>query len=227
MKSKPLKKDMVEKILGRIGYHNRGVAELMLTTGMRVGDAVAVKYGDFDKDGYIHYKAQKTNKSARVKPSEDFVKRILKYRKNDDAYIFPSPTVAGQHISRQAVWKAFKRACSECGVDAHGISPHSCRKTFAVDVYNKDGFGRAMASLQHSSPTTTMLYVFENNPFEEMQKEMNLLKKEVKTLKKSLKRVLYAVDLCCDKLIGDDSYFVTNEGRKALDFDLSDLDGNI
>lgn len=203
------------------------VWRLMVSTGIRVGDAVSVRTCDIDNNRYLHYVAEKTGKSARVKLPDDVYDAIKLRFGNPFDYIFPSPLKVGSHISRQAVWHNIKVACRKAGVSPEGISPHSCRKHFAVETYSKDGLAVTMAKLQHSSPGTTYLYVFDDEPIEILRKRLETTEKQLKSLKKLLKRVLYAVDLCCNKLIGDDCYSVTYEGRKALNIDLSDLDGNI
>jgi hypothetical protein len=40
------------------------------------------------------------------------------------------------------------------------VTPHSSRKTFAVDVMRNKGFSVAQKALQHTNAETTMLYVF-------------------------------------------------------------------
>ncbi len=206
------------------GYY-RVIWDIMAFTGLRVGDVVALRHGDIDTQGYIHYRAQKTGKSGRIKLPDDII--LLPRGTKGDGFIFPSPSVPGNHLSRQAVWKNIKKACKDAKIDPSGISPHSCRKKFAVDTYHREGLGQTMAKLQHSSPSTTFLYVFDDNPLEVFENKLKKTENELKTVKKMLKKLQYAIDLCCDRLLGDDSYSVTNEGRKALDVDLSTFDGNI
>lgn len=225
MRAKNINDKDLKKVRSKLHGIYRDVLDLMICTGLRVGDAVSVKFGDLDEKGYIHYKARKTGKTGRCK-LPDYIYNLLVKRRTGDGFVFPSPVLPGEHISRQAVWKNIKKACKECGVNPDGISPHSCRKRFAVKTYEQEGLGKTMASLQHNSPTTTFLYVFDDNPLENVQKqlktyenELKTVKKQLKTVKKQLKKLLYAIDLCCDKLIGDDSYGVTEKGREILNLE--------
>ena len=91
----------------------RLVWKLMYSTGLRIGDAVAIRECDIDSKGYLHYTAQKTGKVARVKLSDDLIKEL---RENSflcgtsDGFVFFSPVNPDAHISRQAVWKNIKKA---------------------------------------------------------------------------------------------------------------------
>lgn len=227
MRAKNYQDNVGNKIYNTLPSLYADIWLLMSDIGIRVGDAVCIRGRDIDKDGYLHFTASKTGKKARLKLSEDVLSAIRGRIRDDDSYVFPSPSVIGEHISRQAVWYNIKKACIKCGIPSEGISPHSCRKHFAVSVYDKDGLSVAMSKLQHNSPNTTYLYLYDENPIEYLRKRLDSTEKQLKSLKKSLKDVLYVVNLCCDKLIGDDKYIITNEGRKAIGVDLSELDGNI
>ena len=200
----------------------RLVWKLMYSTGLRIGDAVAIRECDIDSKGYLHYTAQKTGKVARVKLSDDLIKEL---RENSflcgtsNGFVFFSPVNPDAHISRQAVWKNIKKACRNIGINPDGISPHSCRKSYAVKTYHEKGLSQVMADLQHSSPATTFLYCFDDNPLEDVNKRLKRAETTIKELKKLLKQVLYAVDLCLGKLIGDDRYGITEAGLAALDLD--------
>lgn len=227
MRAKNINDKDFKKVRSKLYGIYRDVFDLMNYTGLRVGDAVSLKHGDIDEKGYVHFIAHKTGKKGRCKLPDDIFNLLVK-GSSADGYIFPSPVLPGEHISRQAVWKNIKKACKACGINADGISPHSLRKRYAVDIYKKEGLGKTMASLQHGSPTTTFLYVFDDNPIDNMntelktvKNELKTVKKELKNLKKQLKNILYAIDLCCDKLIGDDTYAVTEKGREVLN--LSDF----
>ena len=234
MRAKNYKNTVGEQIQKSLPPLYADIWMLMADVGIRVGDAVGLKSSDIDDKGYLHYTASKTGKRARVKLSSDVYKLIQRRISTADNYpfpspnyLFPSPSVSGAHVSRQAVWQNIKKACKRCGIMPNGISPHSCRKHFAVEVYDKDGLSAAMSKLQHSSPNTTYLYLYDENPIEYLKGRLYKTEKELKALKKSLKEVLYVVNICCDRLIGDDTYMLTNKGKKVYDIDLSELDGNI
>ena len=128
-----------------------------LETGLRVGDVVALKVSDVKPDG-IHYKAQKTGKRGVATISANTRKRLNKKGK----WLFPSPYKVGQHLTRQAVWARMKVAGKSCGVDLEGLSPHSMRKVFAVELYRKKGFQAVKEALQHSYSSSTEIYAFSD-----------------------------------------------------------------
>lgn len=128
---------------------------LMIETGLRVGDAVALKRGALQGDG-IHYRAQKTGKRG-VAPISDALRAEL--RKRGSGYLFRGRK-PNTHITRQAVWACIKRACVRCGINADGISPHAMRKIFGVETFRTLGMEATRAALQHSSKDTTEIYAF-------------------------------------------------------------------
>jgi integrase len=128
---------------------------LSLETGLRVGDVVALRTSSVKADG-IHYTAQKTRKRGVAPISADLRKRLNKRGK----WLFPSPYKCGAHITRQAVWYRIKVAGKRAGVDLNGLSPHTMRKVFAVELYRKQGFKAVQTALQHNNSATTEIYSF-------------------------------------------------------------------
>lgn len=128
---------------------------LSLETGLRVGDVVSLRVCDVKADG-IHYTAQKTGKPGVAKISDRTRKKLSKKGK----WLFPSPYKKGAHLTRQAVWSRIKTAGKRAGLDLDGLSPHSMRKVFAVELYRKKGFKAVQEALQHKYSTTTEIYSF-------------------------------------------------------------------
>jgi integrase len=128
-----------------------------LETGLRVGDVVKLRVANVKLDG-LHYRAEKTKKNGVAKISEALRKNLRKKGK----WLFPSPYKAGQHITRQCVWARVKKACERAGLKAEGISPHSLRKVFAVELYREKGFEAVRKALQHSNSATTEIYSFSD-----------------------------------------------------------------
>ena len=153
---------------------------ISLETGLRVGDVVALKVRDVKADG-IHYKAQKTGKKGVAPISAKTRSKLNK----SGVWLFPSPYKAGQHLTRQAVWVRMKKAGKACGVDLEGLSPHSLRKVFAVELYRKKGFKAVKEALQHNYASTTEIYTFadwntgENGNIHLTRKDLPLIVKMV------------------------------------------------
>ena len=130
------------------------LAWVMLETGLRVGDAVALRRSALKADG-IHYRAQKTNKPGVASVSEALREAL----RGAPGYIFPGRK-PGTHLTRQAAWKRIKKACERAGVDPFGVSPHAFRKVFAVETYRSEGMEATRQALQHSARDTTEIYAF-------------------------------------------------------------------
>ena len=127
-----------------------------LETGLRIGDVVKLRKQNLQADG-LHYKAQKTGKNGVAKVSAELRKELSRRR---GKWLFPSPYKAGKHITRQCAWARIKAACKKAGLDPDGVSPHSLRKVFAVELYREKGFRAVQEALQHRNAATTEIYSF-------------------------------------------------------------------
>ena len=132
-----------------------------LETGLRVGDVVSLKLSNLKQDG-IHFKASKTGKRGIAQISAKTRKKLLENVSKGQKWLFPSPYKVGQHVTRQAVWARMKKAGKSCGVDLDGLSPHSMRKVFAVELYRKKGFEAVKNALQHTYASNTEIYAFSD-----------------------------------------------------------------
>lgn len=126
-----------------------------LETGLRVGDVVRLRRESLKSDG-IHFRAQKTRKVGVAKISAELRRQLPTRGK----WLFPSPYRAGEHITRQCVWARIKTAAKRANIDPQGVSPHSLRKVFAVELYREKGFRAVQEALQHSNAATTEVYSF-------------------------------------------------------------------
>lgn len=155
MKSKYLEISEVEALREHLRQSAWLPLWVALETGLRVGDVVKLRVSNLKADG-IHYKAQKTKKNGVAKISAE----LRKYLNKKGKWLFPSPYKKGEHITRQCVWSRIKKACERAGLSAEGISPHSLRKVFAVELYREKGFKAVQEALQHSNGATTEIYSF-------------------------------------------------------------------
>ena len=130
---------------------------LSLETGLRVGDVVGLRVSSVKLDG-IHFKAQKTGKAGVARISDRLRRALPKKGK----WLFPSPTKPGKHLTRQAVWARVKAAGKRAGLELDGLSPHTMRKVFAVEVYREKGFKAVQEALQHNNSATTEIYSFSD-----------------------------------------------------------------
>lgn len=127
-------------------------------TGLRVGDVVKIRTSDLSGGG-VSYVAEKTRKAGFSPCPEHLLRQMRKNARL--GWCFPSKKGKG-HITRQAVWARVKRACEKSGVSADGVSPHSFRKFFAVDLLNKTDLRTVQEALQHSNVYVTEQYAFSD-----------------------------------------------------------------
>ena len=133
------------------------IAEL---TGLRIGDVLKIRPGDVRKGGFV-YTAQKTGKRGFAALPDELIVALLRSSRLS-RWCFPSPKDASKHLTRQAAWARVKRACEKAGVDPRGVSPHSFRKVFAVDLLGRSSLSEVQKALQHDRSTTTELYALSD-----------------------------------------------------------------
>lgn len=181
MKSKYIETTELEKLRAMLAEEAWLPLWVSLETGLRIGDVVKLRRQNLQADG-LHYKAQKTGKNGVARVSAELRRELSRRR---GKWLFPSPYKAGKHITRQCAWARIKAACKKAGIDPDGVSPHSLRKVFAVELYREKGFRAVQDALQHQSAATTEIYSFadwstgENAELPLRRKDMQLLVKMV------------------------------------------------
>ena len=181
MKSKYVEEKELEKLRSVLAEEAWLPLWVSLETGLRIGDVVKLRKANLKPDG-LHYKAQKTGKNGVARISADLRRELTAKR---GKWLFPSPYKAGKHITRQCAWARIKGACERAGVEPKGVSPHSLRKVFAVELYREKGFKAVKEALQHNSSATTEIYSFadwntgENSELPLQRKDLALVVKMV------------------------------------------------
>lgn len=159
MKSDYLKPDNYGKLFVFMGYENTLVLRVSLETGMRIGDILKLTPRDL-RGRTLYYTAEKTGKRGKAVVSQGLANRLREV--SGEKYIFPKRGDADDHRRRQTVWKDVKRAVAALRaagvIDSENISPHSARKTFAVEDMEKHGILHTQKALQHSNKMTTRIY---------------------------------------------------------------------
>jgi integrase len=152
-------------------YENALAMEVSLCTGLRLGDVLKSTPDDL-VGNVLNYTAEKTGKTgiARLPPS-----LAKKLRKNANKYwLFPSPYKLGiKHRHRSTVYKDFVEARERAKITEHA-TPHSARKTFAVETRKNKGFDEVQKALQHESISTTMLYALADWKKNESSAELDI-----------------------------------------------------
>ena len=181
MKSKYVETAELEKLRAVLAEEAWLPLWVSLETGLRIGDVFKLRKANLKPDG-LHYKAQKTGKNGIASISAALRRELSAKR---GKWLFPSPYKKGEHITRQCAWARIKAACKRAGIEPDGVSPHSLRKVFAVELYRDKGFKAVKEALQHNSSATTEIYSFadwntgENSELPLRRKDMALLVKMV------------------------------------------------
>lgn len=133
------------------------VCELMIATGLRVGDAVSLRVSDLEASRMVE---GKTGKERAFFIPSHLRDKLL--RNASDTFVFPSGKSVTGHIARGSVARAMKRERSGKR-EKRRVSPHACRKIYAVNLYRKTGSLEAVqCDLQHENLATTILYCFSD-----------------------------------------------------------------
>lgn len=160
MRSEWIPKGDFEHILAALTPENRLACEISLATGLRIGDVLGLTPDKVRKQRFT-IREQKTGKSRTVRLPNELVNRCLACA--GQHYIFEHRLNGRQHRTRQAVFKDLKRVAKL--FNAHkNITPHSARKVYAVDEFEKSGgnLQKVKRLLNHSDEAVTMLYALAN-----------------------------------------------------------------
>lgn len=143
----------VERVLDLLTFENRLVLRVLLHTGLRIGDALALKPEQLKPNFWVT--EQKTGKRKQVglpAPLLDDLREAA-----GEYWVFPGMDPK-KHRSRQAVWKDVKRAAAALRLTANA-APHSARKVYAVELLNKYGdIEKVRRALNHGGLEVTLIY---------------------------------------------------------------------
>lgn len=144
--------ETMEHVLALLTPPNRLVARVMLKTGLRISDVL--KFRKETVARVMRIREQKTDKPRTVRLPEKLVEEL----RGDGVpgWCFPGWRDPEKHRTRQAVWADFRRAAKMLRLAQ--VSPHSCRKTFSVDYFHKNGLEKTQSILNHDNTEVTLLY---------------------------------------------------------------------
>lgn len=129
---------------------------VLVGTGLRAGEAVALRWDDLDLDkGMLTVRCGKWGKARRLGLAPSVLEELKTYRETvTSEWVFCDET--GAQLSRMGLYHRFKRLGDRAGVS---VSPHALRRAFVT--FNA-GKGRPMVYLQkscgHSDIRITMSY---------------------------------------------------------------------
>lgn len=145
----------MEHVLAALTPANRLVCRVCVSTGLRVGDVVALRTAQLSPQFWIT--EQKTGKRRRVNLNKALLEEL---RANaGPIWVFPGARGQDKHRTRQAVWHDVKRASRAFRLPQN-VGVHSLRKVYAVAQLKKGrgNLQKVQRLLNHADLSTTMIY---------------------------------------------------------------------
>lgn len=143
----------MEHVLALLTPSNALVMRVILHTGMRVSDVLALKPEQLRPSGW--YTESKTGKRRRYGLPGPLLQQLR--LQSGEHWVFPGRDPR-QHRTRQAVWADVKRAQKAFRL-RENLGTHSARKIYAVDLLARYGdLERVRRALNHDRATTTAIY---------------------------------------------------------------------
>lgn len=163
------------RLLETLTPQNELVLELCMATGMRITDALMIKYADvcgsinsqFPRCSY-RYTEQKTGKERVVILCVDWLTRAIDQHHPASPWLFAGRDPQ-KHRTRQAVWKDLHRAAKLYRVNGQRlqarIGSHTARKIYAVQLYREideqgviDPLEAVRVDMNHKDSAVTFIY---------------------------------------------------------------------
>lgn len=134
------------------GERNLMCFELTLATAFRIQDTLSLRVKDV-KNGVIKKKTRKNKKEVHLELPVDVMRKLQNYIEfmDDEELLFP--------INRSTIYRSFKSAAAEVGVENFGT--HSVRKTKAYHYYVDSNFNLVGTQqlLGHSDSKDLLRYI--------------------------------------------------------------------
>lgn len=166
MKTEYLLNREVDRVLAALMPSNRLVMRVILHTGLRVSDVLALRPADLKPRVWV--REQKTGKRRLVGFPADLLADLRK--EAGETWVFAGRDPK-KHRTRQAVWRDVKRAAAAFRLPQN-VGTHSGRKVYAVELLRKYGnLERVQRNLQHSSPMVTAVYAMADKLLQQKYKK--------------------------------------------------------
>lgn len=162
MRSDYIDRKTAQAVFSRMQPVNRLICEICANTGLRIDDVCALRTRDVkqakQKSGWFVLTEQKTGKRKKLRLRYKDIDRML--WQAGSVYVFPNRDNETKHRTRQTVWRDLARSAKPLRQQGLVISPHSLRKLYAVEQFDKHGdLAKVQRQLNHDNINTTLLYV--------------------------------------------------------------------
>ena len=146
------------------GMRNYVMMRLMLDTGLRLSEAVNLKWRDLDLNtGKLMVRQGKGAKDRTLWIGDADLELLRAWRERQAKDVNGNPehvftTLEGKPVSPRYVQQMVKRYATKAGIQKN-IHPHTLRHTFATDLYRETSKIRLVQkALGHANLSTTQIY---------------------------------------------------------------------
>jgi len=146
------------------GHRNRMLLRLMLDTGLRLSEAINLRWRDIDlNSGKVMVRQGKGAKDRTLWTGEDNLAALVAWRERQLAECSGAPenvftTKGGGALAPRYVQRMVKRYAAKAGIEKD-VHPHTLRHSFATDLYRETTNLRlTQKALGHASVSTTQVY---------------------------------------------------------------------
>lgn len=166
LRTEYLLRQEVDRVLSALMPSNRLVMRVILHTGLRISDVLALRPAQLAPRVWIT--EHKTGKRRLVGFPADLLADLRAAA--GDLWVFPGRNPE-KHRTRQAVWHDVKRAAAAFRMPQN-VGTHSGRKVYAVHLMRKYGdISRVQRVLRHGSPAVTAVYAMADVLLEQRYKK--------------------------------------------------------
>lgn len=165
VKAHYIKPDIMARFRRDLPKKHRLIFDIGIATGLRVSDIISLRREVLEIEKPT-IKEIKTGKSKRIYIPRKLRRELIKYCESDKGkeFIFFSDKSKSGHISRQAVFKVFKRVAKIYDIDSGpwNVGTHSMRISYACKLMEKGKSLKYIKSkLNHSKEADTLLYILD------------------------------------------------------------------
>jgi integrase/recombinase XerD len=159
--SEDIKRLLNHKTKSKSQARIHSLAILLLDTGLRIAEALALQAADVDLDNFL-IRVQGKGRKERLIPFSIAGRKTLYQLTRSGGYLFP--TKCGTLGARNAQ-RDLAKLCERCGVKGVRCSPHTLRHSFAVHYLKSGGNLEYLRRiLGHSSILVTQRYLQSIQP---------------------------------------------------------------
>ena len=144
------------------GFRNYCMMKIMVNTGVRSAELVALKIGDIDwMSGKLTVRMGKGRKDRVLWMNEDDLEMLKEWREvkpdGPGGYLFP--TLKGRQLQPRYLRAMLRNLGQKAGIEDKSVYPHIFRHTFATDLLRATKNLRIVQkALGHASIQTTQIY---------------------------------------------------------------------